>query len=211
MKNKNKLIIGLLIVGIALFSIVQFVAVPKYNAKEKRYISEQLDATTHDINYILPYKNEYMGNNSNTVNLFWHLPLATSEIKFQLFPDSFTVQIDYQDILLNIGKESMSHKAFSAFGSTDELNKIYENEVKKSLIYNSTAAFALIGNLKNIKFLFSDVAYEVRREDVEALYDDFDNILNETNWKNEVQNSLTDSAYVTAAAKEILIKQGPSS
>ncbi len=204
MKNKNKLIIGLLMAGIALFSIVQFVIVPQYNAKEEQYLSAQLEATTHDINYILPYKNEYMGNNSNTINLFWHLPLATSEMKFQLVSDSFTVQIDYQDILLNVGNESMSHKSFAAFGSTDELNEIYENEVKKSLIYNSTAAFALIDNLEYIIYRFSDVSYKVGREEIEALYIDFASILNETNWKNEVQNNLKDNSYVADIAKEIL-------
>lgn len=204
MKNKNRLIIGLLIVGIALFSIVQFVIVPQYNAKAEQYLSEQLEATTHDINYILPYKNEYMGNNSNMANLFLHLPLATSKMKFQLFPDSFTIQVDYEDTLLNVGKESAAHKSLAASGSKDELNQIYENEVEKSLIYNSTAAFALIDNLEHIIYHFSDVSYKVDRDEVEVLYNEFAKILNEANWKSEVQNPLKDSGHVADIAKEIL-------
>jgi len=203
MKNKNTLIIVLLIVGITLFSIVQFIIVPKYNTKEQ-YLSEQFEATTHDINYILPYKNDYMGNNSNTINLFWHLPLATSKMNFELFSDILTVQVNYQDTLLNVGKESMHRKSFAAYGSADELNQIYENEVKKSLIYNSTSAFALIDNLEYIIYHFSDVSYKVSREEIEALYNDFNNILNETNWKHEVQNSLNDSSHVADIAKKIL-------
>lgn len=207
MKNKNKIIVVLLIVGIIFFCIMQFIIVTNNRANEQ-YLNAQLDATTQDINYILPYKNAYMGNNSNTVNLFSHLPLATSEMKFQLFPNSLTIQIDYNDTLLNVGKKSVENKQYIAKnGLADELNQIYKNEVKKSLIYNSTAAFALIDNLEHIDYHFSDVSYEVSRVNVALLYNNFENILNKANWKNKVQDKLNNSDYITDAANSILIKQ----
>lgn len=206
MKNKNKLIAGLIIIGIVFFCIVMSVVI-KNNENGEQYKTEQLEATTADINYIIEYKNKYMGNNSNTINLFYHLPLSTSNMTFELFPDDLTVQINFQDTLLIVGKESMSHKQYAANGLADELSRIYRNNVEKSMIYNSTAAFALIDNLEHITYHFSDISYTVDRADVESLYSDFGTILNVTNWKNEVQDKLKDSAYVSDSAKKVLIEK----
>jgi len=204
--KKNKLIIGLVTLGILVFGVTLFFVIQS-NGKVEQYKAEQLEATTHDINYVLPYKNEYMGNNSNTVNLFYHLPLTTSDMKFELFPDTLTVQIDYSNTLLHVGKESMSHKQYAASGLADELNTIYKNEVEKSIIYNSTAAFALIDNLEYIVYHFSDVSYKVSRTDIKALYSNFDTILNETNWKDNVQSKLKEKSYIADVASRVLIQQ----
>ena len=207
MSNKNKLLVALFMIGLALFSVVQFIVLPHQNAQDKQYEAAQLEATTHDLNSILPYKNDYMGNNSNIINLFWHLPLIGSEMKFQLFPETFTLEIDYRNTLLSTGKESMSRKPFASSGTIDELNKLYQKEVEKSLIYNSTAAFSLIGNLEHIIYRFSDVSYQVSRANVEALYLDHNNLLNPTIWKEEVQSKLNDDNYVAATAEKILIRE----
>jgi len=199
MDTKNKIIISLLIFGALLFCTLQFIIIPANKAKEEQYAYEQLEATTQDVNYILPFKNEYMGNNSNTVNLFKKLPLATAEMKFQLFSESLTVQIDYNDSLLNAAAESLQRK------KADRVNDdLCYTEVKKSLIYNSTAAFALINNLEHIIYHFTDVSYMVNRADVEALYHDFDDILNEMTWKHVVQNTLNDTNYLENTARELL-------
>ena len=53
MKKRNKLIITLFTFGVILFTIVQFIIVPKQKADKERYLSNQLEATTQDLNYII--------------------------------------------------------------------------------------------------------------------------------------------------------------
>ena len=185
MKNRNKIILGLLIFGAILFGVVQFVVIPHNNAEKQKYAIAQLEPTTQNLSEISDYKNSYMGNASNIINLFHHLPLADVNMNFEMFPKDFTVEVNYKDTVQNIGEE----------------------KVKKALIYNSTASFALIENLKYIVYNFPGTSYKVSRTDVEKLYDDFDNILKESNWKSKVQNKLIDKQYISQSAKKILVQQ----
>jgi len=205
MKNRNKLIIALLSIGVIALGIMIFI-ISHNNTGKQNYLIAQLDATTADLNYILPFKNKYMGNNSNTCNLFYHLPLSGSNIKFELFPDTFTVQINFDDTVRQLGKTNLKDTPHVLEGYADTIDTFYKTNVYKSLIYNSTAAFALIDNLEVIIYHFSDVTYKVNRSDVESLYSDFDNILNETNWKEYVQAPLKDGKYIEKSAKDILIE-----
>jgi hypothetical protein len=175
----------LLLVGALLFGVVEFAVIPHNNTEKQKYAIAQLEPTTANLSEILGYKNSYMGDSSNIINLFYHLPLADVKTEFQMFPDELTVEVDYKDTIQNIGGE----------------------KVEKALLYNSTAAFALIGNLKYIVYNFTGVSYKVSRTDVEKLYDDFGNILKELNWKSNVQSKLNDKQYVSQSAKQILIQQ----
>lgn len=185
MKNRNKIIICLLIVGTLLFGVIQFAVIPHNNAEKQKYAIAQLEPTTQNLNEISGYKNSYMGDSSNIINLFYHLPLADVKTEFQMFPNDFTVEVNYKDTVADIGEE----------------------KVNKALLYNSTAAFALIGNLKYIVYNFTGASYKVSRGDVENLYKDFGNILKESNWKKSVQNKLADKQFVSQSAKKILIPQ----
>ena len=149
METRNIAIIVLLIVGIVSYAVVHGVIIPKMDENRQQYIAEQLNPSTHDLESILKYKNKYMGNASNLINLFHSLPLSNAGTKFQLFSDQLTVEVDYQQTVSNIG----------------------ETKVEKALIYNATAAFDLIDNLKALNFIFPDSSsYKVNREDVERWY-----------------------------------------
>lgn len=174
MKNRNGIIIGLLVIGVALFIAVQFIIIPHNNSEQNKYLAAQQEPATHDLSNILKYKNKYMGNASNDANLFYHLPLNNVEMNFELFSDSLELAVNYKDTVWNIGDE----------------------KVKRSLLYNSTAAFALIDNLKIIDYNFSGTSYQVKRADIESLYSNFNNILENENWLNYVQSKMNDFQYV---------------
>lgn len=174
MKNRNKWIIGLLVIGISLFVVVQFVVIPHQQAKQHQYLAAQQEPATHDLSTVLKYKSKYMGDASNDANLFQNLPLSNTEMNFRLFSDKLELEVNYKDTIWNIGEE----------------------KVKRSLLYNSTAAFALINNLQEIDYNLSGAAYRVKRIDIEALYSDFANILNANTWKTSVQTKMNNSQYV---------------
>lgn len=174
MKNRNGIIIGLLVIGVALFIAVQFIIIPHNNSEQNKYFAAQKEPATHDLSSILEYKNKYMENASNISNLFHHLPLSNVGMNFELFPDNLEIEVNYKDTVWNIGEE----------------------RVKSSLLYNSTAAFALIDNLKIIDYNFSGTSYQVKRADIESLYSNFNKILEKENWSNYVQSKMNDLQYV---------------
>lgn len=175
MKAKNRAIICLAAAGIIIFSIVHGVIIPDNNKKRKQYAVEQQNPITHDLKSILKYKSKYMGDASNISNLFHTLPLSNEKMYFRLLPDKLTVEVNYEDVSV----------------------KINENSIKITLIYNSTAAFALVDNLQQITYNFKDSTYKVMRSDVEKWYGyKLSNLLNCDEWKMRVQNKLKDSKYV---------------
>lgn len=175
MKREHWWIIGLLVVGIGLFALVQGVVLPKQELREAEYAEAQRDPTTHDVKRILPYRHPYMGNAANLGNLFDHLPLAHLRRTYQLHPETLTAEINYQ-----------------AAASQVDGPTLY-----KSLIYNSVAAFALIGNLEHLRFNFMDAAYVTGRDRMEAVFGrDLSALLTEETWKTAVQEPLADPGFV---------------
>jgi len=186
MKTRHNIIIGLAIIGIILFGLVQFVVVPRNNERNQQYKVEQQNAITHDINNVLEYGNKYMGNASNMFNLFHALPLSDVAMSFELFPDKLTVEVKYKDSVENINA----------------------SKVNKALIYNSTVAFALIDNLNEINYNFTGSSYKVSRLNIERWYgQDLQGLLKKEEWKSKVQEKLKDNKYVKECAQAILIKQ----
>lgn len=181
MKNKNRWIIGLFVIGIALFATVQFIIIPHQQAGQQRYLAAQQEPATHDLHAVLKYKSKYMGNAANDANLFYHLPLNNTGINFQLFSEKLALEVNYKDTVWNIGEE----------------------KVKRSLLYNSTAAFALIDNLQEIDYHFSGASYRVKRTDIEALYANFSGILQTVQWKTFVQTKMDDSQYVDETFRKV--------
>lgn len=206
MRRKNKQILLLLCIGVILTVVVTMIGM-KQDQEKKAYSKAQFDATTSDMDYITPYRNPYMGNASNIINMFYHLPLGGNSMKFHIFSDKLTVQVTYESTLLQAGETNLKNES----DDTKESKNITDNgcvkEVKKSLIYNSTAAFALIGNLHTIEYVFSDVSYQVDRSDIEGVYTDFEDILNKNNWKTKVQKPLEKEDYINDIADRILIKK----
>ena len=186
MKARNKIIIFLIVFGISLFGIVEGVIKPKMDKSNKQYLENQQDPLFHDIESVLKYKNKYMGDASNISNLFYTLPLSDSETKFELFPDELRAEVNYRTTVLDIGEE----------------------KVKKSLIYNSTVAFALIDNLEAINFNFTGESYKVLRKDVEKWYEaELSSLTEKDTWNKLVQNKLSYNEYVREFERTILKKE----
>ncbi|GGH18359.1 DUF4825 domain-containing protein [Paenibacillus segetis] len=185
MKTRNTIIIILLMLGIGLFTVVQGWIIPQQEQDKQRYIMEQQSPLTHDIGSVLKFKSKYMGDFSNFDNLISSLPLNRVDRSYQLYPEQLTAQINYEETVLGIGQE----------------------RVELGLIYNATAAFALIDNLEGINFNFMDVDYQVKRQDVENWYGTtLSALLVEDTWGAKVQEKLADDEYVLSCSKALLSK-----
>jgi len=176
MKKRNNVIIILSLVAIALFCFVELIVLPQQRAQAESYKLAQQEPTTHDLASILTYKSKYMGDASNSGNLFHKLPLSEYLDGFEQDPTAFELTVNYKKYTSEIGTEKL----------------------QKVLIYNSTAAFALIDNLKTIQYHFTDHTYVINRKDVEELYSvpKLANLLNQSSWKQYVQDKLKDSKQV---------------
>ncbi|WP_301169893.1 DUF4825 domain-containing protein [Brevibacillus nitrificans] len=170
MAARNKVIVALAMVGVLLLVYIQGVLIPNKLERERRYEQEQQSPQTHDVNTILPYKSQYMGDASNLTNLFAHLPLNGVKRTFQLYPDDLTMEINYLEKVADVGEE----------------------QVNSALLYNSIAAFALIDNLQTIRYRFPDAIYQLSRGDVQQLLhvDLAAELLEQQTWKNEVQGRI---------------------
>ena len=108
------------------------------------------------IDNIIKYKNKYVGNNSNDGNLIASLPLSEYGYVFEIDTDNLGLIIDYN------------------------ITDWYINEnyyLEKSIVYNSVSMFALIDNVKYIKYNFSGKIYEVHRESVENNFPNYKSIV----------------------------------
>jgi transcriptional regulator with XRE-family HTH domain len=140
------------------------------------------------IDNIIKYKNKYVGNNSNDSNLINSLPLSEYGYVFAIDPDNLSLTIDYH--------------------ITDWY--IDENYyVEKSLLYNSVSIFALIDNVKTIKYNFSGKTYEVTRENVENYYPNYNEIvkdgINKEAFNKYLESKITDDEFVDTYFTKIFI------
>lgn len=175
MRTRNRIIICLIVVGLALFGVVHGIIMPQIEHTKKQYMEDQQNPLSHDIENALQFKSKYMGDNSNIINLFNSLPLNNVGMSFRLIPDKLTAEINYKSYVKDIG----------------------EDQVNKALIYNATASFALIDNLEAINFNFIGTSYKVSRNDVANWYGvKLSTLLKKDVWEKTVQNKLKDSEYV---------------
>ena len=108
------------------------------------------------IDNIIKYKNKYVGNNSNDGNLISSLPLSEYGYIFEVDSDNLGLIIDYH--------------------ITDwYINQNYYLE--KSIVYNSVSIFSLIDNVQCVKYNFSGKTYEVKRENVEKYFPNYEDIV----------------------------------
>jgi len=185
MKTNNKILIFLVVFGVILFGIFKGIVMPQMAQSKQLDTIEQQDPVKHNFESVLKYKNQYMGNASNLSNLFRSLPLSNIGVSFQLFPDTLTVDVNYKEAVDSIG----------------------EDKVNKALIYNATAAFALIDNLEAINFKFTGVSYKVLRSDVEKWFSvKLSTLAEKDTWKKTVQSKLDENEYVLNCTKAVLHK-----
>lgn len=198
MRKRNIIIAILLTVGIIMFTTVQGVIIPRNEQRHQEYLKAQLEPATHDFTRILPYKSKYMGDASNIINLFYKLPLSQYGVSFQLYPMTLSAQINYKADIKTIG----------------------QSKTEKAMIYNATAAFALIDNLEAVNFTFpesetiagtnvtaSATKYKITRSDLEKWYGFKASVLADPiRWKRKVQTPLKDQTYLKKASLNLLQK-----
>lgn len=177
MTIRNKWIIGLFVVCVALFIWIQFIEIPKQTQQqaeqEEMERLQQLDPDIHDFSKVLKYENLYMGNASNISSLFNALPMSEFRDTFAMDSEKFIISLNY-------------------IKQTDDISKL-----EKSIIYDSTAAFALIGNLEVIKYKFSNKTIEVTRDRVNLwLDDDVSTFKNKEKFEESIQSPLKDDINI---------------
>lgn len=140
------------------------------------------------IENIIQYKNKYVGNNSNDSHLIDNLPLAEYGYVFEIDSENLGLTIDYH------------------------VTDWYINEnhyLEKSLLYNSVSIFILIDNVETIKFNFSGESYTVNRKQIETLYPNFkdivDNGINQNNFNKYLENKLNDNNFVESIFSKVFI------
>lgn len=187
MNTRNKLILGLAVAGVVLLGAVYGVILPWTSQDKQLQVSDGQNPLTQDFESIAKYKNKYMGNASNIGNLFHSLPLNDTEMSFQLYTDTLTAEIFYKSDISEIGGDM----------------------VDRALIYNATAAFALIENLDAVKFSFEDISYRALRADVEKWYGiGLQALAGKEIWAEKVQSKLSDEEYVKSCIKAIITQAG---
>ena len=183
LKKKDFLILLLLCIGFLFFAAVQQFGLDQ-QIRQERYLEDQTYVDTCDLKYVLPYKNLYIGNFPNTSALFSRLPQVGSIDTFRLYPDELTVRINY---------------------STSSTGK---GDAEKTLLYNSAAAFALLNNLEGILYHFTDITYQVTREDAEQCFGPVKDYLDSQAWQEKIKKPLTDPGLVSSFAS-VMLKEVP--
>lgn len=178
MKTKSKWIICLLAIAVTLFCTILFYAIPEKQARMEKYTKNQTDALTHDISSIEEYRNQYLGDASNTTGLINSLPLNNISKTFAIDEDTLTV--NYQDNTEQIGIEKL----------------------QRNLIYNSIAAMGAIENLGEIQYTFNDNTYVFSREEVEGICTEYfhqenlSKLLIKSTWEKTVQQEVKNPNFV---------------
>lgn len=187
MKKRGILITIFLIFGIALFSITEFVLKPRQKEKAERYELEQQDAKTHDFKRVIKYKSKYMGDASNLINLTSNLPLSDIQRTAEINSERLEYIINYKAAAEDIGMD----------------------KIKSSLIYNASASFALIENLKIITFNFSDGSYSINRDDVEKWCNmELSDLQDNNKWKENIQSKMHDEVYIDKSFNSLFQMSG---
>ncbi|WP_210468504.1 DUF4825 domain-containing protein [Sporosarcina sp. 6E9] len=145
MDKRRLMLILVVLFVVPLFIWIQFFEVPnKVKIGEEKI---QQDPLTHEFEKVTSYADPYMGDASNMVGLFSALPLNNYRGPLEMNPENFSLIVDY-NLDADVSTETM----------------------KQAVIYNTTAAFTLIGNLQEIKLLIDDESYTVTRENVEKWF-----------------------------------------
>jgi hypothetical protein len=145
MDKRRLMLILVVLIGVPLFIWIQFFEVPnKVKIGEGKL---QQDPLTHDFETVTSYENPYMGDASNMGGLFSALPLNNYRGPLEMDAEKYSLIVEY-NLDSNVSTET----------------------VKQAVVYNTTAAFTLIGNLQEIKLLFGDESYTVTRENVEKWF-----------------------------------------
>lgn len=144
--DKRKLIMILVVlIGVALFIWIQFFEVP--NKVKLGEAKIQQDPETHEFEKLTSFEAPYMGDNSNMSGLFQALPLNDYKGPLEMDSDKFSLIVNYNTTTTELGVKA-----------------------EQGVIYNTTAALTLIGNLQSVEMRFEDNSYTVTRENIEKWF-----------------------------------------
>ncbi|MDD4795407.1 MAG: helix-turn-helix domain-containing protein [Bacilli bacterium] len=164
-------------------------------SRDKEVCTNLFDPNKSEISRLLKYKNKYLGNNSNTGNLYYSLPLSQYGFNFELDSTNLGIIINYSNSEFYINEDN-----------NDELF------VKKSLIYNAISTFILIDNTEYIIYNFSGISYKINKKDVISKYDSFDKLIindkiNESSFNKYVTDKIKDADFVNNNFNSLLQAQ----
>lgn len=174
--NKKDILIAVLIVlAVILSATIVLRWIPHREEMTQEYLEQQTDALTHDIACIEKFRNPYMGNASNTTQIFGWLPLCDVPKTFELDSDARIVFVKMKQNAQEIGID----------------------KVRRDVVYAAVAAMASIDNLEGVTFVFPDETYTVTRTKAkEILGESLADLLTVDSWKAQVQEKLTDADFV---------------
>ena len=156
---------------IVIIAIPLYVWIAYYEIPGKARIGEeklQQDPLKHNFENVLEFESKYMGDASNTSAFFQLLPLNEYKGSIEMDPDRFSLIVHYEASISDLGE-----KAEQAF------------------LYNTTAAFLMLENLKTVELQFHDDSYKVNRENVEKWFgEEFETLIDPDVFKEKVQKPL---------------------
>lgn len=177
MNKKAIFAISLVVFAAALFCVLRFWVLPAREKVTQANVDTQNDPLTHDISAIDAYRSPYLGDASNVTGLFRALPLHNLSMTFEIDGEAGKLTVRYQTSAQTLGM----------------------TEVRRALAYNAAASMASIDNLRILNCIFEDATWSVTRERVEELLGTpLSRLLQPTDWRQEVQEKLTDAAFVDA-------------
>lgn len=144
MKRKNVWIFVLMLCTGLVYYFLNFIVVPEIRLRESLSELSQQDAMYHDISAIQKFRSPYLGDASNTGNLFYNLPMLQYPMTFAIDPETCTLTVRYDVASERVGP------------------------VRETLAYNTVAAMAAIDNLECICYVLNDAEYTCTRQQVEA-------------------------------------------
>lgn len=164
-------------------------------SRNKSICTSPFDPNVSDISRLLKYKNKYLGNNSNTINLYYSLPLSKYGFTTELDSTNLGIIINYNNSEFYINEDS-----------DDNLF------VKKSILYNAISTFVLIDNVEYIIYNFSGTSYKFNKNDMIESYDDYAKIFNkndidENNFRKYVNEKILDNDFVEKTFEKLIEKQ----
>ena len=162
--------------------------------KDKIYTENNVPMTPFNrkkagVDNIIKFKSKYIGDNSNDSHLIDCLPLSEY---------GYEIEINSKNLSLTV-----------YYNITDWY--INENQyLEKCLIYNTVSIFSLIENVQDITYNFSGNSYKVSRNQIEELYPNYSDIIendeiNKDNFNIYLEEKINDDEFVKDMFNDIFV------
>lgn len=180
-KKKYFTVCSAIVVAVLIISAISIILISNNN--EMKPIVEK--DTIHEINYYSKYKTSINDENGEKVELLlMKLPLNWKERTFNI--ESNKININYEV-------------------SYDKVVKTYKDKeyVNSAIIDIATVLFTTVSDVDNITIRFTDYKYSISKEDMKNVYSisDFNELLDNNTWKEEVSDNLEDETFVNNSIK----------